>query len=147
VKSKLTSLTGALRNFARNIPLQTRYTIYNALIKPHLDYLTEIWGTAAKTNLEALQIAQNKLLKVLFHYDYLTPTQTLYNKTKVLNVTQTYVYYTCLLVRKILKNDIKTQLSFTRKHHVQKMKLRNANDLILRPPRTSYGKKVFYMKK
>lgn len=141
VKSKLTSLSGALRSFAKNIPTQVRYTIYNSLIKPHIDYLIEVWGTAVKTNLEALQIAQNKLIKVLFQYHYLTPTKTLYSETKLLNINQTYVYYNCLLVRKILKNDIRTQLNFTRKHHVQRMKLRNANDLILRPSRTNYGRK------
>ncbi|CAH0731038.1 unnamed protein product, partial [Brenthis ino] len=40
-----------------------------------LEYLIEIWGTSARTNLKALQIKRNNIIKLLFHYNYLTPTE------------------------------------------------------------------------
>ena len=42
-----------------------------------------IWGTCGKTNLNIVQILQNKILKVLFHYDRLTSTEILYTELKV----------------------------------------------------------------
>lgn len=59
-----------------------------------------------------------------------------------MNIKQTYKYYTCILIHKILNNDINTTLTFTKKHQIQRMKLRNSNYLVSRAPRTkNYGKK------
>lgn len=142
IKNKLTSLTGTVRDISNCLPCKIKYLIYNTLIKPHIDYLIEIWGTASKTNLNAIQISQNKLIKSLFNYDYLTPTQKIYKDTKIMTINQTYQYYTCILIYKITNKLIHTSLlSFDKKHQTQKMKLRNANHLVSRPPRTNYGKK------
>lgn len=140
VRSKLTSLCGALRRVGNCIPPKIKYAIYNSLIKPHLEYLIEVWGSAAKTNIRDLQITQNKLVKQLFNYDFLTPTKLLYSKTKLFNLSQLYNYAVCLLVKKILDNSIQTNISLTKKTYTHN--LRNQNKLILRPPRTeNYGKK------
>lgn len=141
IKSKLISLTGAIRNITKCLPRKVKYIIYNSLIKPHIDYLIEIWGTAAKSNLNIIQRSQNRLIKILFNYRFRTSTQKIYTDTKIMNIKQTYKYYTCILVRKILNRDIHTKITFTKKLQVQKIKLRNANNLILRPSRTNYGKK------
>ncbi|CAH2100147.1 unnamed protein product [Euphydryas editha] len=141
IKTKLRSLTGLLRGTVGCYPRHVRYTIYNSLVKPHIDYLIQLWGTAAKTNLKELQIAQNKLIKILFNYDFFTSTKKMYKETQLLNIEQTYTYYTCLLIRKILNKDIHTQITFTKKQQIHNMRLRNANDLNLYTARTNYGKK------
>jgi hypothetical protein len=141
LRSKITSLTGALRRIVRCLPKRVRYTIYNSLIKPNLEYLIEIWGSAAKSNLQTLQISQNKIIKVLFDYKRLTSTNTVYKETKTLNILQTYIYNTCLLVRKIINKDIHSHITFTKRSEVQKRLTRQANHIVLRPPRTLYGKK------
>lgn len=142
LRSKLVSLTGALRSIVGCLPLKVRYTIYNSLVKPHIDYLIEVWGSAAKTNLDLIQTSQNRLIKTLFHFDYLTPTKKVYKKTKLLNIYHTYRYYTCILIRKILFKKIHTNITFnTKNEFVQLRRLRCSNDIVLRPPRTNYGKK------
>lgn len=141
IRSKLISLSGPLHNISRCLPQKVRYIIYNSLVKPHIDYLIEVWGTAAKSNLDPLQRAQNRVIKALFNYKFLTPTDKIYHDTKIMNISQTYIYYTCILVRKILNKDIHTSLSFTKKQQTQRIKLRNSNYLVTRPPRTNYGKK------
>lgn len=77
----------------------------------------------------------------MFNYDYLTATKKVYSETNLMNVTQTHMYNTCILIRKIINKSIHVNINFTEKRHHQKMKLRNANDLILRKPRTNYGRK------
>ena len=60
----------------------------------YIDYLIEIWGTAAKTYIDPIQRVQNKLIKALFNYKFRTPTETVYEESKIMNLGQTYVYYT-----------------------------------------------------
>lgn len=141
IRSRLASLAGLLRNMSRCLPKRVRYTIYNSMVKSHIDYLIEIWGTAAKTNLQLLQRAQNKIIKALFRYDYLTPSLKLYKDTKIMSLTHIYTYNTCILVRKILTKDIHSQITFTKKTQIKKRLTRQANHICLRAPRTNYGKK------
>lgn len=142
IKSKLSSLIGSLRNITRCIPHKLRHTIYNTLVKPHLLYLIEIWGSAAKTKLAELQIAQNKIIKLLFNYPYLTSTTQIYNETKIMNLKQLYTYCTCLLVRKICHKTIHTNLTFTKTNQITKRNTRRASFLVLPKTRTNFGKKM-----
>lgn len=140
-RSKLTSLMSILRGNVRCFPLSVRYTIYNTLVKPHLDYLIEVYGSAPKTNMKKLQTSQNKLIKLLFHFHYLTPTTEIYKKTGLMSLAQIYKYNTCVLVHKILKKSIHTHISFKIKSQTQKRSLRRPYDIQLPSPRTNYGKK------
>lgn len=125
----------------RCLPKQVCLTIYNSLVKSHLDYLIEVWGSAAKTNLKSLQIAQNKIIKRLFHYNYLTRTKKIYKETKLMNITQMYKFNTCLLIRKILTRDIHSKIIFTKKKNIQNRLTRQANNINLSKARTNYGKR------
>lgn len=141
IKSKLLSLAGALRGIVQCLPKKVKYTIYNSLVKPHIEYVIEVWGTAAKTNLNIVQVAQNKLIKRLFNYDFLTSTEKVYRETGIMNLSETYLYKTCILIRKILSKDIHSKIVFTKKQQIQTKLLRNAKDIILRVPRTNYGRR------
>lgn len=117
--------------------------IYNSLVKPHLLYLIEIWGVASKSNIAQLQIAQNKIIKLLFHYPYLTPSDKVYKETKLMNIKQLYNYTTCILIRKILDKKIHTEISFESKGQLHKYATRRASHLpILPKTRTKSGKKM-----
>lgn len=140
VQSKLTSLLGALRKVSHCIPKTIKPVIYNTLVKPHLEYLVEIWGSAASSNLNSLQRTQNKIIKVLFHYPFRTATIQLYNKTKIFNLNQIYIYNTCILIKKILTKTIKSNLVLNIK--TNKHNLRKQNKLKLITPRTNYGRKT-----
>lgn len=141
IRSKLSNLMGTLRGIVRCFPASVRYIIYNSLIKSHLTYLIEVWGAACKTNLKQLQIAQNKIIKLLFHLPYSTPTSIVYKKTKLMSLSQMYKYNTCILIKKILAKDSHSQIIFTKKAQFQTRKMRSANNISLYRPRTNYGTK------
>lgn len=140
LRNKIIPLTGALRNISKYVPYKLRHTIYNALVKPHLEYLIQIWGQAAKTHLQKIQITQNKLIKVLFNFNYLTSSKIIYSKTKLLNIQQLYSYNICILIRKILTQKIHTQINLKKKQH--KYYTRNKDNFELPKTRTLYGKKT-----
>lgn len=139
IKNKITSLTGIVRRMSNCVPHKSRLMIYNSLVKSNIDYLIEIWGCAAKTNLKPLQIAQNKVIKALFHFDKLTHTPTLYKKTNLLNLKQIYTQNICTLIKKIMSGQIHSQTTFTKRTYTHN--LRNTNKLKLHTPRTEYGKR------
>jgi hypothetical protein len=141
IKSKLSSLRGCLFNTVQCLPRQVRYTIYNSLAKSHLNYLIEIWGSATKTALKQLQITQNKLIKTLFQYEYLTASRIIYSETKIMNLGQLYFNNTCILINKIINKKIHSRLSFKTKAEHGIRPLRSANDLCLKSMRTKSGKK------
>jgi hypothetical protein len=128
---------GILRGTIRCFPISVRYIIYNSLIKSHLTYLIEIWGSAAKSNIKSLQTIQNKAIKLLFHYHFLTPTETVFQKTKLMTLSQLYKFHTCILIRKILTKETHSTINFIKK--TQLRQLRNPNTLCLYKPRTNYG--------
>lgn len=141
IKNKLSTLIGSLYNITHCIPKNMRYTIYNSLVKSHLLCLIEMWGSVGKTKLQELQRIQNRIIKVLFRYPYLTPTRTIFKETKLMNIKQLYIYNTCVLIRKIMDKPIHTDISFVKKSQISKRSLRRPSLLVLPTIRTNYAKK------
>lgn len=139
VIARLISLQASLRGNIRCIPRKLRITIYNALVKPHLLYLIEIWGSAAKTRLEKLQVLQNKIIKILFNYNFRTETAKIYRETKLMNIKQLYIYNTCIFIRKTIKNKIHTEIKFIKRKKVGRPCTRRASFIVLPNARTRYG--------
>lgn len=143
LKKKLSALMASLRGVVRCFPRKLRLSIYNAMVKSHLIYQIEIWGSASKTRLAKLQIAQNKIIKLLFHYPYLSSCTKVYKETKLMTLQQLYKYHTCILVRKVLNKTIHTSITLTQTKHVTKRLTRRASYLVLPKVRTKYGKRMF----
>ncbi|KAJ8898460.1 hypothetical protein PR048_003820, partial [Dryococelus australis] len=60
VLSNILHAVGVLKRLRyRGIPVSTRKVIYYSLIHSHLQYHSLVWGSASKTVLKPLQIAQN----------------------------------------------------------------------------------------
>ena len=91
--------------------------------------------------MQELQRVQNKIIKILFRYPYLTPTYKIFEETKLMNIKQLYMYTTCILIRKILDKKIKTNLSFTKISEVSKSSRRRPSLLVLPRTRTNYSKR------
>lgn len=141
IKKKISSLMASLRPIVRCIPRKTRHDIYNSLVKSNLIYLIELWGTASKTKLNELQVKQNKIIKLLFHYPYLTSTSKIYKETNIMNIKQLFTYFTCLLIRKLLHKTIHTSITLKQPQQVTRTR-RRASYLVLPKIRTNYGKRM-----
>lgn len=102
----------------------------------------EVWGNASKTTLKELQTIQSKIIKLLFHYDFYTPTHKLYEVTKFMHLNQIYHYNTSILIKKILDKKIHTQITLLTNKEKGKRSLRNTDDIYIPKIRTSYGQKT-----
>lgn len=71
-------------------------TYYN-LTQSLIEYGIVVWGNAAQTHINCLQIAQNTSLKIIYHKPRLYSSINLYSEAKILTVKQLYykktIYY------------------------------------------------------
>ena len=63
--TKISQATGAFLKLRRLVSTKTITMVYNSLVGSHLNYGILIWGTAKQLFLRKLQIAQNKLIRLM----------------------------------------------------------------------------------
>ena len=61
--------------------------LYHGLVSSHLSYATVAWGTANKTLINKLQIAQNRVVRNITFTNRYTALKPLYNSLSLLNIT------------------------------------------------------------
>ena len=67
-----------------------KIVLYNAYIYSKIQYGIEVYGRASKTNLQKVQVQQNRALKILYNKDFLTPTSELHRDIGILKVSDIY---------------------------------------------------------
>ena len=73
-------------NIRRYLSKENIKTLYYALIYTRIKYGLTVYGQAGKTNLNKIQVLQNKLLKVLSSKKFRYSTDMLHNEFKILKV-------------------------------------------------------------
>jgi uncharacterized protein YgiM (DUF1202 family) len=93
--------------------------------------------------MQRLQIVQNRLIKTLFNYPFRTPTSKIYKETQVMHLKQLYTFKTCLLIHKIVKKYIHTQITFKTKINKYSRRKKYLQHLQISKSRTEfYGKRT-----
>ena len=65
VHAKIMASANLIAQHRYSIPKKMRILLYNALVKPHLEYCLEIWGAGAKTNMNRLITAQKIVMRII----------------------------------------------------------------------------------
>lgn len=112
-------MIGALYRCREYLHESTLLNIYNAYFLSIIRYLITIWGTCRETLFSKAQRLQNKIVKILFNLDYRTPTNTVYEQTKILTLIQILKIEQCKFIYKALNNNLKcnTELIFVNQIH------------------------------
>ena len=72
-----------IKNF---VHFQNKKKLYYAYAYSKISYGIEVYGLAAKEHINKLQIQQNRVLKILYNKDFMTPTNTLHKELELLKV-------------------------------------------------------------
>ena len=67
-------------------PLRVLHSLYYALFHSHLSYGICVWGNATNEALQPLDIAQNKIVRILSNADYDASTASLYSNLGIMKV-------------------------------------------------------------
>jgi hypothetical protein len=65
ISKKIASGIGVLKRSRPFVPFETLLCIYNALVQPHFDYCSVVWGNCNKTLSTKLQKLQNLAARIL----------------------------------------------------------------------------------
>ena len=65
IARKIASGLGALKRCRRFVPQSTLHSVFSALIQPHFDYCSVVWGHCNKTLSDKLQKLQNRAARIL----------------------------------------------------------------------------------
>ena len=88
--SKLVKYASAFKVIGRLVPNQSRKQLYYAYIYSHIQYGIEVFGQTSIKNLKTVQTMQNRILKILFHKDWYTPTDILHKDLCLLKVSDIF---------------------------------------------------------
>ncbi len=77
------------------MPTRYRHQLYYAYHYSQVTCGIEVFGKTAKSNISKIQRIQNKIIKVLYKKEWLTPTDDLHKELKLLQIRD--IYKLCVL--------------------------------------------------
>ena len=101
--SLLHQLNGRLRGLSRvakHSPSHIRLMVARGIYLSKLTYLIQVWGGTQEYLIKALQVNQNKAMKIATGLSWYTPTGVLLRKCNWLSVRQLIAYHIALTVHK-----------------------------------------------
>ncbi len=111
--------------------------LYYAYIHPCLTYGNMIWDSTAQTNLEDLQIAQNRILKFLFHIPFLTNTPEVFQIANIPCIKEIYYTQLGLFVYNVINDNIFHNIEFS--YYSHQYSTRSNNNLKVKLARNLIG--------
>jgi len=88
IAKKIASGLGALKRCRRFVPQSKLHSVFSALIQPHFDYCSVVWGHCNKTLSDKLQKLQNRAARILTFSSYDTNAGLLFERSSSGNGVQ-----------------------------------------------------------
>lgn len=144
IKRKIIAMSGVVYRLGNRLNNQTLRSIYFAYIHSQLSYLAPIWGpTTAKYHITSLQISQNNAVRRIFSKNYHTDnmhTIDIYKANNILNVEQIIKIDSTLLMIKLSRNMIKSDIQIDRVGDGHHHHTRHGNNIVISNYRTNIGR-------
>ena len=83
---------GFLSRLRYKLSLQTKKTIFKSIIKPHFDYCGSLLYFGNKTDINKLQVLQNKAMRTIFKCSKYEPIINMLISSNWLDIEQTFKY-------------------------------------------------------
>ena len=96
ISDKISKIVGLFYKIFPDIPYEVRLNLYYSLFYPYLLYCNIIWGGAADTHLNKIFLLQKKVIRLICSEPYLSHTNNLFFKSKILKVHDVYKFMLCL---------------------------------------------------
>ena len=139
LRSKLMPMIPIIFKSRSYLSEKTKYMVYNSFFLSHLRYLLPIWGTCSNTDLNTVKVMQNKILKILFHYDRLTSTETLYSELRVPKIDVLLELEQIKIVYKFINKTQKSNIPIRLLNEVHIYDTRSQNNIYTVNTRTNIG--------
>jgi hypothetical protein len=104
VINKISSSNFALNQIKKIIPMNIRKTVYNSLVKPHLEYSIIAWGNSNYDGINRLKTKHKQAIRNVANASYNAHVDPLLGKLGLLNFEDTLTYYIANFVKTIFMN-------------------------------------------
>jgi hypothetical protein len=133
--NKIAKTIGVLNRLKHQLPVHTLLTLYNHLILPHLQYAITAWGNCPQKYIKRLEILQKKAIRSITKSSYISHTNPLFVKFKILKIRDMFISFCCKLYYRKKKCSLPEYHSLQLTMNVNNMRTRQSNHLYI--PRIS----------
>ena len=150
VCTKLLKLTSLFYKIRSNLTTECRKALYFAMVYPHLNYASELYGNATVKNLKPLQTLQNKLLRILQLKSPHNPTNLLYLDYRTFKLRELHELNVFKLIHKIIHHPADLpetyQNCLTYNHDIHTYETRHRHDIFVHNINANVGSKSLKFK-
>ena len=107
---KISLTTSVVNKIKSLLNKQILFTLYNLLIKSHIQYCILIWGNGNKTMVQRLQSAANKFVRFIFKLDLRESVKNSMQQLGILTINQLGELETANFMYKYLHNKLPISL-------------------------------------
>ena len=146
ISKKISSGINAIKRVRHLVPLETLLTVYNALVQPHFDYCSAVWGNYSKGLSDKLQKLQNRAARIITFSNYDTNADGLFKQLKWNTLDHQHKVSKLTLMYKVLNNETPNYLraKFVNRSDTLSYSLRDTVGKLTVPlPRTEHYKRSF----
>ena len=114
-------------------------TLYDTLIKPHLEYGINLWGGTHDSFLIQLIKQQKKVIRIITNSNYNAPTKSLFTKLKILDLNNLYSLNIGKFMYKVKTESLPTTLNnnmYTLNSAIHDHNTRQRNNIFIQHRRT-----------
>ena len=108
-----------------------KHHLYKSIIEPHFTYCASVLFLSSNSDIDRLQILQNKCMRQILRLNNYSNSETMLNTLNLLNVKQTILFRTLIFLFKIIKglapNYLTEKIIFN--HQIRNRTLRSANKI------------------
>lgn len=101
---KIGKKTGFLNRIGNYISAYTRCIIYKSIIAPHFEYCATLLIDMGETQLNKLQVIQNRAMRVILQCNRYTKIEHMLQALQFMSIKQRLYYNVCIFIFKIIHN-------------------------------------------
>jgi hypothetical protein len=104
VALKIANAVNIMSRLKYKLPKHCLLTLYYSLLYPHFNYGILVWGSASNTVLHKLVLFQKRALRIIDKTHYLSHTNPIFKKYRLLKFSDIYKFSCCIFTYKFKNN-------------------------------------------
>lgn len=131
VCKKIGHKASVMSRLSKELNINQKTMLYKTIVEPHFTYCASLLFLSSESDLQRLQMLQNKCLRSVLNVNRFTHSADMLENLKLMNVSQIIKFRTLILIFKIIKGETPQYLSekISYRNENQIRNLRNANEI------------------
>ena len=102
--------------------------LYFLLVHPHIIYCLSAWGGTSKSTLKPIVTLQKKIIRIITHSPFNSPSAPIFTKLNILSFDQQYELNLSILMHKIYNNNTTGTYNLTLTNKIHNINTRSSKN-------------------